>query len=156
MNSTAKITNKRYYPSLTSPAHKKRRTTKGNDDTSSSTTTSFNPTTITESKRFAYSHQKNKTAKITVEGTTVYIPAAPRRRRISNTDENDIVDDLITPLVNNINISKIDINEIPDLPFDMPPFDCSSSENNDEEVAATNTNRKMLDKRDTRRFVSFN
>lgn len=154
MNSTAKITNKRYYPSLTSPAHKKRRTTKGDDDTSSSTTTSFNPTTITESKRIAYSHQKNKTAKITVEGTTVYIPAAPRRRRISNTDENDIADDLITPLVNNV--SKIDINDIPDLPFDMPPFDCSSSENNDEEVAATNTNRKMLDKRDKRRFVSFN
>ena len=152
MNSTAKITNKRYDPSLTSPAYKKRRTTKGNDDTSSSTTTSFNPTTITESKRITYSHQKNKTAKITVEGTTVYIPAAPRRRRISNTDENDIADDLITPLVNNV--SKIDINDIPDLPFDMPPFGCSSSENNEEEVAATN--RKMLDKRDKRRFVSFN
>ena len=151
MNSTAKITNKRYDPSLTSPAYKKRRTTKGNDDTSSSTTTSFNPTTITESKRITYSHQKNKTAKITVEGTTVYIPAAPRRRRISNTDENDIVDDLITPLVNNV--SKIDINDIPDLPFDMPPFDYSSSENNDEEVAATNT---KLEKMDKRRFVSFN
>ena len=154
MNSTAKITNKRYDPSLASPAHKKRRTTKGDDDTSSSTTTSFNPTTITESKRIAYSHQKNKTAKITVEGTTVYIPAAPRCRRISNTDENDIADDLITPLVNNV--SKIDINDIPDLPFDMPPFGCSSSENNEEEVAATNTNRKMLDQRDKRRFVSFN
>ena len=88
-----------------------------------------------------------------VEGTTVYIPAAPRRRRISNTDENDIVDELITPLVNNINISKIDITDIPDLPFDMPPFDCSSSENNDEEVAATNT---KLEKMDKRRFVSFN